>query len=197
MPGRQGAGISLTLFADLTRARVPAHPPVALMLPHHEAANIPDRGYCSNLLTGLGSNHQMPKTAGKDAEAMIDTNLSRYENILRAKQAEIETQLRMLDRIAIESAADELDNVQMAGDREMAITTLDRTSLLMADIRRALARIEDGTYGICQNCEEEINPKRLRAVPWTPYCLHCQEAADRHGANGVVRGWEALVGHLE
>lgn len=119
---------------------------------------------------------------------MTDCKLNQYEDVLRAKQTEIEAQLRMLDRIAIESAPDELDNVQMAGDREMAITNLDRITLLLTDIRRALGRLGDGTYGVCQNCEEEINPKRLKAVPWTPYCLHCQEAADNH-TNGFARSW--------
>ncbi|MBV8732152.1 MAG: TraR/DksA C4-type zinc finger protein, partial [Acidobacteriia bacterium] len=32
----------------------------------------------------------------------------------------------------------------------------------------------------CQHCDEEIKPKRLQAVPWTMYCIRCQEAADRH-----------------
>jgi hypothetical protein len=44
----------------------------------------------------------------------------------------------------------------------------------------ALARMADGSYGICMHCEEEIKPKRLDAVPWTKYCIRCQEAADRH-----------------
>ena len=46
--------------------------------------------------------------------------------------------------------------------------------------RGALARIADGSYGICNHCEEEISLKRLNAVPQTAYCIKCQEAADRH-----------------
>ena len=38
----------------------------------------------------------------------------------------------------------------------------------------------DGSYGVCLHCEEDIKPKRLDAVPWTKYCIRCQEAADRH-----------------
>lgn len=126
---------------------------------------------------------------------MTDLEMTPYERILRAKQAEIESQLRSVEQIAIESAPDELDNVQMAGDREMAITNLDRNTLLLADIRRALGRLENGTYGVCQNCDEDINPKRLKAVPWTRFCLHCQEAADRNGSNGVLRRWAAFGDH--
>ena len=45
--------------------------------------------------------------------------------------------------------------------------------------RGALARIDDGSFGVCLHCEEDINPKRLNAVPWAPYCITCQEMADR------------------
>lgn len=46
-------------------------------------------------------------------------------------------------------------------------------------IDEALERIEDEEYGICQNCEQEINPKRLAAVPWARYCLRCQELVEQ------------------
>ncbi len=43
----------------------------------------------------------------------------------------------------------------------------------------AIERIDDEEYGICQNCEEEINLKRLAAVPWARYCLDCQELREQ------------------
>lgn len=46
-------------------------------------------------------------------------------------------------------------------------------------INEALERIADDEYGICQNCEKEINPKRLDAVPWARYCLSCQELVEQ------------------
>jgi DnaK suppressor protein len=49
-------------------------------------------------------------------------------------------------------------------------------------VTEALARIEDGTYGRCAQCEAEISPKRLSAVPWTAYCLACQAAVDQSNA---------------
>ena len=82
--------------------------------------------------------------------------------------------------IAIEKTPDALDEVQLAGERELAIRNLDRGSNLLRSVKGALARVADGTYGICLHCEDEIKPKRLDAVPWTKYCIRCQEAADRH-----------------
>jgi DnaK suppressor protein len=111
---------------------------------------------------------------------MNQTELEKYKKILDAKQAELSAGLRNRDDIAIEKTPDALDEVQLAGERELAIRNLDRESNLLRNVRSALARIADGSYGICLHCEEEIKPKRLDAVPWTKYCIRCQEAADRH-----------------
>jgi DnaK suppressor protein len=46
-------------------------------------------------------------------------------------------------------------------------------------INEALERIEDGEYGLCQNCEKEITPKRLDAIPWARYCINCQELVEQ------------------
>ena len=59
---------------------------------------------------------------------------------------------------------------------------LDRNSTLCAKCRDALRRIDAGTFGICVGCEEEINLKRLAAVPWAASCIVCQEAEDREQA---------------
>jgi DnaK suppressor protein len=45
----------------------------------------------------------------------------------------------------------------------------------LKQINEALQRINDGTYGICGECEKPISPKRLQAVPWAKYCVQCQE----------------------
>ena len=111
---------------------------------------------------------------------MTKTELNKYKALLEAKQAELAGGLRNRDGIAIEKTADALDEVQLAGERELAIRNLDRESNLLRNVRAALARMADGSYGTCLHCDEDISPKRLNAVPWTAYCIKCQEAADRH-----------------
>jgi DnaK suppressor protein len=115
---------------------------------------------------------------------MTKTELNNYRKILETKQAELELLLRNRDGIAIEKSPDALDEVQRAAERELAIRTLDRESNLLRNVRAALRRLEDGNYGTCLHCEEEISPKRLNAVPWTPFCISCQEQADRNVENG-------------
>ena len=111
---------------------------------------------------------------------MTKTELNKFKKNLESKQDELEQIVRNRDAITIEKSADALDEVQHAAERELAIRNLDRESNLLRNVRLALARMADGSYGTCLHCDEEIKPKRLDAVPWTPYCIRCQEAADRH-----------------
>jgi DnaK suppressor protein len=115
---------------------------------------------------------------------MTESELSKYKEILEAKQAELVELLRNRDGITIETSADALDEVQNATQRELAISNLDRESNLLRNVRAALRRIEDGSFGVCVHCDKEINPKRMAAVPWTPYCIQCQEAADKAQKDG-------------
>ena len=111
---------------------------------------------------------------------MSKTELEKYKRILKAKEEELARGLRNRDEIVIEKTPDAIDEVQLAGERELAIRNLDRESNLLRNVRIALSRIADGSYGTCLHCDEDIKPKRLDAVPWAPYCIRCQEAADRH-----------------
>ena len=59
----------------------------------------------------------------------------------------------------------------------MAVSENDSRQLVL--INEALERIEDEEYGLCQNCEVEILPNRLNAVPWARYCINCQELQEQ------------------
>jgi len=83
------------------------------------------------------------------------------------------------EALAIETSPDEFDRIQHASERDHAMGILERSSKRLGEVRAALLRIEAGTYGICLGCEASIHPKRLTAVPWTSFCIVCQEAADR------------------
>src|SRR5260370_32762272 len=111
---------------------------------------------------------------------MTKTELEKFKAVLEAKQAELASALRNRDDIAIEKTPDALDEVQLAGERELAIRNLDRESNMLRQVKAALGRIADGSFGTCMRCDEEISPKRLNAVPQSPYCIKCQEAADPH-----------------
>ena len=124
---------------------------------------------------------------------MTKTELNKYREILETKQAELAKVLRNRDGITIEKSPDALDEVQNAAERELAIRNLDRESNLLRNVRAALHRIDEGMFGICLHCEEDISPKRLNAVPWAPYCIACQEIADRNQEEGIESLDDLLV----
>lgn len=110
---------------------------------------------------------------------MTRSETERFTKLLRDKQAEINGSLRNRDEIVIEKASDALDEVQQMGERELAVRTLDRDSTMLRQIRLALNRVAAGAYGVCINCEEDIMPRRLAAIPWAVCCIKCQEKIDR------------------
>ena len=63
--------------------------------------------------------------------------------------------------------------------KNVMLAVSENESKQLALIDEALLRIEDDEYGVCQNCEKEINPKRLAAIPWARYCLDCQELVEQ------------------
>jgi DnaK suppressor protein len=106
---------------------------------------------------------------------------SEVQEILESKQAELMGGLRNRDGIAIEKSADQMDEIQYASERELALRSVDRDSALLRQVKAALRRIRDGGFGTCIDCESDISPRRLAAVPWATRCIQCQEAADRKG----------------
>jgi DnaK suppressor protein len=108
-------------------------------------------------------------------------DLDGVQEILERKAAELVHALQKRDGITIEKSADQMDEIQYASERDLAIRNVDSESTLLRQVRAALRRILDGNFGPCMDCESPISPKRLAAVPWATRCIQCQEAADRNG----------------
>src|ERR1700682_1466663 len=91
---------------------------------------------------------------------------SGFQEILERKKTELDQLLRKRDDIAIEKGADQMDEIQYASERDLAIRNVDRESSLLRAVKASLLRIHDGSFGTCIDCESAISPKRLAAVPW-------------------------------
>ncbi|MCL4784058.1 MAG: TraR/DksA C4-type zinc finger protein [Bryobacterales bacterium] len=116
---------------------------------------------------------------------MTKQQLERFQKILQEKESELLQLVRNRDEIVIEKTPDALDEVQRAAERELAIRNLDRESRLLREVRAALKRINEGSYGICVYTGEEISLKRLEAVPWTAFCIQAQEMFDKNEAEAI------------
>ena len=121
------------------------------------------------------------------------SNVNGFQEILERKAAELTGVLRRRDGIAIEKSADQMDEIQYASERDLAIRNVDRDSSLLRDVRSALWRIRDGGFGACLECACPISPKRLAAVPWASRCIQCQEADERDARERTEGPGEALA----
>jgi RNA polymerase-binding transcription factor len=64
-------------------------------------------------------------------------------------------------------------------DRELELTLEDNAGHMLASIDAALARIDEGTYGQCENCGRQISGERLEALPYATKCIECKRLEER------------------
>jgi RNA polymerase-binding transcription factor len=109
---------------------------------------------------------------------MAKTDLRLLRQMFEAQLKEATSSKRLGDAIRIHQVADPVDMTKEAAERDLAMEILDRESVLLRRLRSAIDRINNGSYGLCLECEDEIAPKRLKAIPWAELCIRCQERAD-------------------
>jgi DnaK suppressor protein len=97
-----------------------------------------------------------------------------FDEVLLARALELARSLAERNQIAVEQSADAIDATLLAAERETSARNLTQEYQLLREVEAARDRMREGTYGICQRCEEEIAPKRLQAIPWAALCVSCQ-----------------------
>jgi RNA polymerase-binding transcription factor DksA len=117
----------------------------------------------------------------------IDAQRARLEE----ERARLADAVRFLARENPGSLEDELGEIAAGNDNhlgDMATATFDReldeglgerAQQTLGDVERALAKIEDGSYGTCEVCGKQIAPERLQAIPWARLCIDDQRRRDR------------------
>ena len=106
-----------------------------------------------------------------------------HEDALRAKQRQL---LDSYERDKAAGSATPDDGIQDLADKaasayskELNFSLSDGERNLLMLIEEAFNRMNDGAYGTCTNCGATIGEKRLQAVPWTPFCIDCQEQQEK------------------
>jgi len=67
------------------------------------------------------------------------------------------------------------EGTSMAVDRLVQVETYDQLRALLGDVNRALEKLGEGSYGVCDRCGTEIPPERLEILPWAVVCVRCAE----------------------
>jgi DnaK suppressor protein len=103
--------------------------------------------------------------------------LQNFRNLLDGKLGELQSEAtKTVSGMTSyeETFADPTDRATLESDRNFTLRIRDRERKLIAKIKEALERIENGTYGICEVCGEEISEARLKARPVTTLCIDCK-----------------------
>jgi len=114
---------------------------------------------------------------------MNKRDLKRFQAMLEAERDKLMKMAREATQEKIGTDIDDLkDDIDLASselDQSMVYRFRDRERNLLKKIEKALQKIEDGTYGVCENCEELIGLKRLEARPVTELCIDCKEEQEK------------------
>lgn len=106
-----------------------------------------------------------------------------FEQRLRQRQQELEQAVASTVAQALASNTNDTQDVAdqaVAGyQKELLFSQGTVRSAQLRLVRQALARIADGSFGDCIRCYQAIGGKRIEALPWTPYCIDCQERIER------------------
>jgi DnaK suppressor protein len=107
---------------------------------------------------------------------MDKSQIARFREILTKKRDELRRSMNKEEsQDAHDFGRDEGDRANFSQSKEMAFRQKAQDRGLLVQVEAALGRIESGTFGECMNCEQEISLNRLNAVPWSRYCITCQE----------------------
>jgi len=104
------------------------------------------------------------------------SSVSKYRDILEKKREEIlaAPPARTPAAEPGSRSGDWIDQSSQESDLHVRLALKQTDSKLLRAIEEAIYRIDQGTYGICMECENEIAPARLGAVPWTRVCIECK-----------------------
>jgi DnaK suppressor protein len=118
-------------------------------------------------------------------------NVRQHEEKLRQQQALLERSMLTAVEQGRQTGADETQDVAdqavSSYQKELLFTQGTNGHSQLSLVRLALERIDEGSYGECLQCGTTIGEKRLDALPWTPYCIECQEKIENGEIEDPVR----------
>jgi len=118
-------------------------------------------------------------------EELREMLLSLREETLKKIEEEVGTKVREDPRFTTLSTMDVGDLSQFDLDSDINYSLLQSHLQRLKSIDEALRRLEDGTYGYCEECGRAIDVKRLRVLPFARYCVQCQEKLEKVGKQKV------------
>jgi len=117
-----------------------------------------------------------PEQMAKHREILLETRARLSSQVERlAKDAAESTESTENSKSPINSA----ENASDTYEQDFAFMSMESEEELLRKVDRALVRVRENMYGTCEECETDINPERLEALPWATMCVKCQELEER------------------
>jgi len=107
--------------------------------------------------------------------------MSQLKEVLKAKESGLMAEFRKArERLNVRLitdrfVGDRIDEARMSAERDLAARHINFNWALLRQVRSALQAMDEGSYGQCLACDQEIPARRLLASPWSLYCVPCQE----------------------
>jgi len=113
---------------------------------------------------------------------MVRARKAPYKTILLKKREELLASIKSEPEALAASlrTPDEVEFAVKTAEQDVTALTADIRSQTLREVDSALKRVSRGLYGVCESCNEEISPARLKAIPWARYCVTCQELVSRN-----------------
>ena len=131
--------------------------------------------------------------ARRDALLRLHKSLIAQRDELRKR---LGGELRDLRSYKSLDSGDAADLAFDSGNEEVSSQLADLESRQLYQIERSLARLKQGTYGVCEGCGKKIPVARLNALPFSTTCINCQREMETSGSwsgNGVGADWEKVT----
>lgn len=127
---------------------------------------------------------------------MRKTDLVRFRRIFTEQKNQILLNSGMLDEGFVNSPEDkdEVDQANANIEQAMRLQLRNRESFTLSRINDAIRRIDEGSFGRCESCDEYIELRRLQARPTTTLCISCKEEQEKMAASAIL-GHRALAVH--
>jgi DnaK suppressor protein len=109
--------------------------------------------------------------------ALRKEKLETYRNLLTTRRDSLSREIRLATDAMInddEAYADSVDQAAADTDRTISVQIKNRERAILTQIDQALRRLEEGIFGECERCGEEISEARIKAFPFTTVCVDCK-----------------------
>jgi DnaK suppressor protein len=117
----------------------------------------------------------IPATSIRSKDSYRKRILKKRNEILNGLKKELKERISRGPELKASLGSDLGDQSALSSDSHLSISFANRYSNILKQIDQALARVDEGNYGICEECGEKIDRKRLEILPFVPHCIRCQK----------------------